>query len=182
MRRKRNKSVVFGNVPALAGVEAASVLAESSNSTIVKIDSSISGLLPLPVQRLIQAATQVRHLLHVEAVDKKSAIFDALINTAPEASRLCIVNIAVQWRAANLLRRTYDFVIHGMRLLCLTLLLVAMRLRRSEKQISSSRIVLDVMSTYITRNKKTKSRESLLQLPSFQTPLWYREQRSNRSV
>jgi len=93
-------------------VEAASALAESSNSEIVKLDSEISDLLPLPVQRLIQAASQVRHSLLVEAVDRKNALFDALVNTAPEASRQCIVKIAVQWRAAKLLRRTYDSVIH----------------------------------------------------------------------
>jgi len=113
VERAKQISDFFGErSAALAGVEAASALAESSNSEIVKLDSEISDLLPLPVQRLIQAATQVRHSLLVEAVDRKSALFDALVNTAPQASRLCIVDIAVQWRAAKLLRRSYDSLVN----------------------------------------------------------------------
>eukprot|EP00940_MAST-03C_sp_MAST-3C-sp2_P000957 g957.t1 len=132
----------------LAAVLAAQHLAQEdsiSRNIVFLISGESADLLPLAVVRLLQDHKQEmrtdRTIPPTETLHRKSALFNALLQTAPEASLLCIQRIAVTWRAARLLRRPFADVCKADASAVLrTLLLLAMRHRSGLKDRSKSRL------------------------------------------
>ena len=161
IERAMQLSASFDERPiVLAAIHAAQQLAESSKSSSMQFERDLVKLLPLQVKRLIQSHSHRRSVPLVEMSQRKLALFDALVQTAPESSVGCIQRIAVTWRASQLLRRSYDDVRDADATAVLrTLLLLAMRHRsgmegsrvdgEDTKNASVVLRILDVASTFV---------------------------------